>query len=236
MERTITPEILDHLHPEDPRAVRSRKDLVRVNRLMGNAQFQARALGECLQGKTKLRILEIGCGDGSFMLEVLKLARRSGGLTGELLLLDQQSVVQKETLQKIAELGWTASFVQADLFQWLPKFSQERFDLAACNLFLHHFQAELLQRLFQAISNSCDAFIATEPRRNTFCLAVTHCLGLIGCNGVTRHDAPVSIHAGFRGAELQNLWPVMPNRAFQFEEARRGLFTHFFSARALAPK
>ncbi len=39
--RTVVPELLDELPPDDPRAMHSRGDLRRVNRLMGNADIMA---------------------------------------------------------------------------------------------------------------------------------------------------------------------------------------------------
>ena len=42
--RVLEPEWLDELPPQDPRAVRSRADLRRVNWLMGNARLIARVL------------------------------------------------------------------------------------------------------------------------------------------------------------------------------------------------
>ena len=44
MKRIIEPELLDTLPPDDPRAVRSRRDLRRVNAWMRNHAIMARAL------------------------------------------------------------------------------------------------------------------------------------------------------------------------------------------------
>ncbi len=51
-------------------------------------------------------------------------------------------------------------------------------------------------------------------------------LPLIGCNRVTRHDAAVSVQAGFTGAELTALWPA----GWRITESAAGLFTHSFIA------
>src|SRR5690606_611777 len=42
--RVVLPEILDSLPPDDPRAIRSRGDLRRINRLMGSLGWLLRAL------------------------------------------------------------------------------------------------------------------------------------------------------------------------------------------------
>jgi hypothetical protein len=48
---------------------------------------------------------------------------------------------------------------------------------------------------------------------------------------VTRHDATVSVRAGFSGDELSALWPDKKN--WQLTEHRTGFFSHLFVARRL---
>src|SRR5688572_19045432 len=64
--RSLEPEWLDHLPPDDPRAVRSRADLRRVNAVMGNARIIARHLGQAR------RVADLGGGDGSLMRAVAR--------------------------------------------------------------------------------------------------------------------------------------------------------------------
>jgi hypothetical protein len=59
--RFLEPERLDELPAQDPRAMRSRRDLRRINAIMGNARIIARHLG------TAARIADLGGGDGSLM-------------------------------------------------------------------------------------------------------------------------------------------------------------------------
>src|SRR5258706_7375011 len=67
--RVVEAEWLDDLPPADPRALRSRRDLVRINALMGNARIVAAEIA--LAGRLR-SIAEIGAGDGSFMRKVLR--------------------------------------------------------------------------------------------------------------------------------------------------------------------
>ena len=69
--RRLVPEILDGLAADDPAAIASRRDLVRVNALM----FQDRIMIGLMRKHVRagpLRILEIGAGDGRFMLAVAR--------------------------------------------------------------------------------------------------------------------------------------------------------------------
>ena len=71
-------------------------------------------------------------------------------------------------------------------------------------------------------------FVACEPRRSRLALAGSSLLGVIGCNDVTRHDAVVSVRAGFRDGELAALWP---RDGWEIRERGRGLFSHVLAAR-----
>jgi hypothetical protein len=69
--RSLEPEWLDELPATDARAIRSRKDLRRINALMGNARLIARHLGQAT------RIADLGGGDGTLMDAVAgKLQRK----------------------------------------------------------------------------------------------------------------------------------------------------------------
>jgi hypothetical protein len=54
-------------------------------------------------------------------------------------------------------------------------------------------------------------------------------LWVIACNEVTRHDARLSVQAGFRGREISERWPRSPN--WTVDERPAGLFSHLFVAR-----
>jgi hypothetical protein len=49
---------------------------------------------------------------------------------------------------------------------------------------------------------------------------------------VTRHDAVVSIRAGFAGREICELWP--DRKSWDLTEQNAGLFSHLFIARRIS--
>lgn len=224
-ERLVRPEILDGLAEKDPRAVAARRDLVLVNRLMFQQAIMARLLGDHVASPPR-RILEIGAGDGSFMLGVARrLAPRWPGV--ELTLLDRADLVTPERRAAFAELGWRVKAVTADIFDWFRAAGDARFDAVTANLFLHHFPDADLARLFSALKPIAPTFVAAEPRRTGFAHMASRLLWAVGAGEVTRHDAPASVRAGFRGSELSALWPAKSDR---LHERRAGLFTHVFAA------
>jgi hypothetical protein len=226
MNRLVQPELLDELPPDDPRAMRSRRDLRRVNAWMRNHAIMARALQNNLNGHEPKQITELGAGDGNFLLRVAEvLSPRWPDVRATLL--DRQKIVSAETLAAFGKLGWRAETVVADVFDW-PQVSSE---VVVANLFLHHFEDARLAELLQKVSARARLFVAIEPHRFRYPSLCGQLLRLIGCNAVTRHDAAVSIRAGFLGNELSTLWPDRKN--WQLTERRTGFFSHLFIAKRI---
>lgn len=226
MKRIVQPELLDTLPPDDPRAVRSRRDLRRVNRWMRNHSIMAGALKNYLQASTA-QITELGAGDGNFLLQV---GRKLNSSNVSATLLDLQKNVSAETLADFAKLGWRAEAVVADVFDWLQ--TSGAGEVVIANLFLHHFKDAQLAALLRLISRRAKLFIALEPPRARWPLFCSRLLWAIGCNDVARHDATVSVRAGFSGNELSSLWPDKDN--WQLTEQRAGAFSHLFIAQKIS--
>ena len=238
--RVVLPERLDGLAESDPAAQRARRDLQRVHRVMRTRTTLLRALrplhtaGPARRPGAALRVLELGAGDGSLLLGVAR-ALAPHWPKVQLTLLDRQALVPPGTLAAYAQLGWRAQPLQADVLDWAaPQHGAagpgaQRWDVIIANLFLHHFEGVYLARLLGAIAARCQRFVACEPRRSAVALWASHAVGLIGANAVTRQDAVLSVHAGFRAAELTAAWPGAPG-AWHLREHSAGLFGHCFCA------
>jgi len=225
MKRIVEPELLDELPADDPYARRSRRDLRRVNFLMGNADMLARELEKLSPKNAPLKLVELGSGDGHGLLQV---AQRLGrGQKFEATLVDRQDLVTEETRQAFAAMNWDVRMVKADVFDFLGD-DARNCDVIVANLFVHHFEGRHLERLLRGIAGRTRRFIAIEPRRGAWPLFCSRLLGLIGCNIVTRHDAVVSVRAGFRDQELSALWPE-PEK-WNLTERTAGQFSHLFVA------
>jgi hypothetical protein len=210
----------------DPRALRSRRDLRRVNAWMGQAGIMARLLAEHAGSTPLRRIIDLGSGDGAFMLRVARrLARRWPDVA--VVLVDRQDIVRPETRAAFAALGWRAEPVADDVFAFLERAAPTA-DIVTANLFLHHFSAPELARFFTGAARLAPAFLACEPRRSAMALAGSRMLWAIGCNDVSRHDAVASVRAGFAGRELTAFWPEPAG--WRLVERPAGLFTHCFAA------
>lgn len=238
LPRIVTAETLDFLPEDHVDAVRSRRDLRRIHLMMRTRSIILSALRGAMPSQDParpLRILELGTGDGLLMLGV---ARALAPIYPhvELTLLDRQTLVAPDTIDKYAVHGWHAVPKITDVIDWATssiaplskKESAQPWDLIIANLFLHHFEVTELAKLLQASAMRSNLFLACEPHRARLALLGSHLVGAIGANKVTREDAVLSVQAGFRGREISTLWPRLEE--WQINEYPAGLFTHCFRA------
>ena len=231
LARLLEPETLDHLAPDDPEARRSRRDLRRVNRVMGARAILVRAIERVVPAKAAapLRIIELGCGDGLLLLDVAR-SHRPALAAVHLTLLDVAPIVEPATLAAYAGAGWHAEPLHADVLAWAAVAEGgPRWDIVVANLFLHHFEADALARLLAGCARRADALAACEPRRSRFALAASRLVACIGANAVTRRDAVLSVRAGFVADELGRAWP-RSGTDWRLDEYEDGPFTHCFCA------
>lgn len=228
MERVVQPELLDELPARDPRAARSRRDLKRLNILMGHHRIMAKALSQAINERTPQSLAELGAGGGEFLLSVARqLIGRWQNL--EATLVDRADVFDSQTHGEFGVLGWSTNVEVQDALAWLRHSRARKFEVIVTNLFLHQFQDPDLGEMLRLAANSTELLIAVEPRRGFWPLLCSRFVGLAGCGAVTRYDAPVSVRAGFSGHELSALWPDKKN--WELNERRAGLFSHLFIAR-----
>jgi len=190
--RLVEPEILDHLSHDDPAARRSRRDLRRINFLMGNERWVLRSLRQ-FPAEASKGICEIGAGDGFLTEQILRCFPHS-------------NITACDLAPRPAALDPAIDWRSGDIFEAPPPTG----GVLVANLFLHHFEGESLRRL----GTHCDGFevlIFNEPDRSR----VASSLGTLlhpFINQVTRHDMQVSIRAGFRSGEIAALMGLDASR------------------------
>jgi hypothetical protein len=252
--RCVEPELLDELPPDDPSAQGSRRDLLRLNAWMGHSRILARELEDrepsparsdypspaqragdgsrSGQSPHVRQIVELGAGDGTFLLSVARrLSSSWRGTTA--VLVDRHGIVSPETQQDFEAQGWRTEVIEADVFDWLTRPTVGFCDAVVANLFLHHFPAAQLTRLLAETARLAKTFIAIEPLRAAWPLTCSRMVWMIGCNRVTQNDAPTSVRAGFAGTELTRHWPA--DGSWSLQERSVGWFSHMFIARRSEP-
>ena len=79
--RKVSNELLDHLDAEDPEAIRSRKDLHKINLFMGNMRWIKKQIEQLTKrSESSLNVIEVGAGDGQFLESLIQ--NKNLNLTG----------------------------------------------------------------------------------------------------------------------------------------------------------
>ena len=113
--RNVEPELADHIPGDDPRALRFRRDLSRLNAFTMTDRLMARTLLKHWGSVAPREIVDLGAGDGTFMLRVAqRLAPRWRDVTVKLV--DQQDIVGAHVRNGFAAVHWNIQTVAADVF------------------------------------------------------------------------------------------------------------------------
>jgi 2-polyprenyl-3-methyl-5-hydroxy-6-metoxy-1,4-benzoquinol methylase len=183
MPRTLKPEILDSLAPDDPAALHNRRDLRIINRIMGNPSWFARALAARLRPGD--RVLEIGAGTGELGRALAAKGIPIDGL---------------DLWPRPADWPAGRTWHRKDLRAFD---GYGAYDVIIANLVLHQFNESELAGLGHSLRGRVRMILACEPARRQLSRVLCAVAGrLFGANFVTRHDSRVSIDAGFLDAEL----------------------------------
>jgi hypothetical protein len=208
MERIVIPELLDSLPVDHPDAVASRRDLRRINFVMGNFKWVARQVTSHVSGGE--RIVEIGAGDGGLARYICernpKLAAQYHGL---------------DLVPRPGRWPSAATWHQTDLWSAAAGVLLSSAGIVIANLFLHHFEDPQLQTLGERLQN-CRIIIACEPCRRLRNVWLGRLLFPF-VNRVTRHDMIISIRAGYRIGEVAlRLGPRYADREIHGSETLTG--------------
>jgi hypothetical protein len=183
MQRLLQPEILDSLPPDHPDALHNRRDIYRLNGLMGNFRWFTKRLPKLLRPDEC--VLEIGAGDGT-----LGAALAAAGLSYDGL----------DLWPRPAHWPRDAAWHQTNLLSFA---GYADYPVVFGNLIFHQFSDDDLAALGATLGRTARVIVANEPARGRFFqFLARRANSLIGANHVTLHDAQVSIAAGFRGDEL----------------------------------
>ncbi len=184
--RVVRPELLDDLSPDDPEALRSRRDLRMINAMMGNFGWVSRQLNG-FRPLLASGVVEIGAGEGRLCHHLHK-ALPALSLTG------------LDLVPRPADLPSKVSWEGGDFFSSLP---QTKASALVGVMIVHHFSEEGLARLAPLLERF-QLICLCEPWRSSWSLTLGKAL-LPFVGDVTKHDMPVSIEAGFCPGELPNL-------------------------------
>jgi SAM-dependent methyltransferase len=187
--RVIEPEILDDQTPE--RAAPSLRDIVRINRITGGHEVLRQRLRSIVKPGEAFTFLDIGAGSGDAAAIVRKLYPRAVVVSLDYRL----HHVRNAPCDRLA----------GDAFR-LPVRAGS-VDIAYCGLFLHHFTNDQVVELLAGMREAARRFLLVNDLERHLLpwLFLPATRWLFGWDRITLNDGPISVQAGFTGAELQSL-------------------------------
>ena len=196
MKRVVAPEMLDSLNPEDPEALRNRRDLRLINGLQGNYRWIYRQLRQLLYPA------ERGCEFGAGTGDLGRFLQRKRGWP--------------ENAQLEGIDLWERPPDWPDQWAWQQKnlldLPRLPYQFVIGNMIFHQFEDEVLQRWGSLMDRDCRFILACEPVRRNRHLKQLEFLRPFRLSPVSWHDARVSIRAGFRHQELPEMLGLDPIR------------------------
>lgn len=177
------------------------RELAVINRRLGGNAATLGALDALTPpGTTRLKILDVGCGDGEAASAILSWAQ-ARGIKAEVHGIDLSGAsVRLAAERRLPGLA----FSQKDLF---TLGAGEDYDIVHAGLMLHHCPGGSAERALKAMHERARLGVAINDLHR-------HPLAYHGIRGLTavfsgsrliRHDAPLSVLRGFRRSELEDL-------------------------------
>lgn len=199
MVRDVQPEILDQLPENHPDALANRRDMRRLNTLMGNFRW---ILAQLTQASlpSGTRVVELAAGDGA--LGVACFNRLSDARTWAYTGID----LWERPEHWPAPWNWEKSDLRT-------AHSLDFAEVIIANHILHQFNDADLAALGKRIRHSpARLLILNETARRPLHRWQARATALLGFNYVSRHDALASVAAGFCGQELPTLLGLRPDQ------------------------
>jgi ubiquinone/menaquinone biosynthesis C-methylase UbiE len=200
--RSVETEWLDGPHHDPALLAHSFREVWGVNRYLGGLAVLRRHLAPWM-GRWHLSLLDVAGGTGDVALALTRWASRRGASLQVTLVDNHPQVVA--IARERAVWAPVARVVLGDARR-LP-FDDGAFDVAICNLALHHFdppEAAGVLREMDRVSRL--GWVVCDLERHPLAHASAQVLAAaVWRNPITRHDGPASVRRAYRVAEVAEL-------------------------------
>lgn len=203
--RSQQPEIMDNFDLQGKELEKTLKDLDKVNSLLGGNEITVEGVEKVLGSSCflpPLRIVDVGCGNGSILKEVAQMGRQKG-VKMQLVGIDANEnaiPIAQENTKDYPEI----SFRALDVFS--EEFKSMDVDIIMCTLTLHHFSDEEIKKLLKLFSMQAKMGVVINDLQRSkwaYYLFKLFCFFFIR-NEINRKDGLTSILRSFKKRDLEN--------------------------------
>ncbi|MHA6280451.1 methyltransferase domain-containing protein [Salinimicrobium sp. CAU 1759] len=203
-KRSSKKEIMDDLDMQGEELAKTLQDLDKVNKLLGGNKITVKGVEKLLKSccyRRPVKIIDVGCGNGSILKEVANYGRRTGEQF-ELLGIDANEnamEIAKKNLSGYPE----ASFRAMDVFS--EEFKTLEADIILCTLTLHHFSNDEIVRLMKLFTEKAGLGVVIndlQRSKRAYYLFQVFCKAF-GIREINRKDGLTSILRSFKKKDLE---------------------------------
>lgn len=204
--RTTDEEIMDDFQLKGKELEKTLRDLEKINKWLGGNEITINGIRKILSETSfseKIKIVDIGCGNGSMLREISDYGRKNN-LDLELKGIDANPhaiEIAKDLSKNYSE----TSFQTLNIFS--EAFLEIKADIILCTLTLHHFKEDQISQLLNIfVKNSRLGIVVNDLQRSKFAyyLFQAFCAVFID-NEIARKDGLTSIRRAFKKEDLENL-------------------------------
>ena len=199
MRRTVALELMDDPEVDAGELAHNFDDIERANALFGGTK----PVVDQILARDVSSLLDVGCGSADVPRAVLGAAHKRGRRLDIVALDTSETVLAIARARTDPESG--IRFVRGDAAA-LP-FADGAFDVATCNLALHHFDPPLalivlreLRRVARVTPLVCDL-----ERSRLGYVATLGFARFVAKNRLTKHDGPLSVRRAYTASEVSLL-------------------------------
>ena len=201
--RTSEEEVMDDFYLKGAELRKTLKDLDKVNRWLGGNRISIQGISKILSENPvgTVRILDVGCGNGSMLREVAEFGRKNQ-MEFELVGIDANEYAIEIAREQTADYP-EISFLPMNIFS--EAFQNMKTDIILCTLTLHHFKDEDIESLMELfLRNARLGVVINDLERSpiAYQLFRMFCAVFID-NEIARKDGLISIRRGFKMADLE---------------------------------
>jgi len=197
-------EIMDDLDMSGEMLITSLDQLETINKWLGGNRLTLDGIKKMLADKPRdqtYSIVDLGCGHGDMLRKIADYGKENG-YKFELLGIDanQATIEYGISLSKKYD---NIKYAKQDVIE--DKLTIDKYDIALCTLFLHHFEDEIAVTLIRKLLNkSRIGVVVNDLHRHPIPYYLFKMLTTVFGNEMVRSDGLLSITKAFKRADLEN--------------------------------
>lgn len=208
--RNREPELMDDCDVDGSTLSKVLIDIDRTNSLLGGNAITVKSVERLIRehNQEAYTILDMGCGNGNILREIVKSARRSGiGITAIGIDMSEQGLaIARAASTNFPEIR----YVNQDILALAP--DELGCDILLCTLTMHHFYNEKIPAFLQQfIQLARIGIVINDLQRSAIAYHLFKGFSTIFIRTeIAKHDGLISIQSGFTKAELEGFAKNLP--------------------------